>query len=217
MKKPIAVMVNNKEEHDLAIEALDLAGFKWHNGVHLSLFLYDDEDKYICVNPADNTDDRGFYCVFTKNADWHLKDNGVDCEILPLDDFIKLFSSMTEQDAIDFCKLYFEEEEAEEDEEDIDEKTTAYIEIVTRPNTISTSDISSEMKELIKEHWETEKVLETELFSFVAEINIEKFLHFCHYCVLPLYDKDDLLFLVACSLALLQVEDKYRSFIRVSL
>ena len=121
MKKPIAVMVNSKEEYDLAIKALDLVGFRWHNCAHISRWPYrDGDDKYICVNPADNTDDRGFCCVFTENADWDLKDWGVDCEILSLDDFIKLFSSMTEQDSIDFCKSYFEEEDApEEDEEEV--------------------------------------------------------------------------------------------------
>ena len=114
MKKPIAVRVNNKKEYDLAIEALDSAGFEWYNGKEMTYYDYYHIDPYICVSPAGYVDDKGLMCVFWEEDDWDLKDKGIDCEILSIDDFIKLFSSMTEQDAIDFCNSYFEEEEAPE-------------------------------------------------------------------------------------------------------
>ena len=118
MKKPIAVKINNKEEYDLAIEALDLAGFRWGvRGDRLKEYKYTGtEFDYILIDPEEGgfiiIDNRVIpTCVFSPGPFHCIRNPTQDIyDEMLLDDFVKLFSSMTEQDAIDFCNSYFTEE-----------------------------------------------------------------------------------------------------------
>jgi hypothetical protein len=110
MKKEIAVKINNEEEYNLAVEALASAGFRWHSGQKM-----DEAREYLTcmehlfVSPRDSfdVDDRRF-CVFWQVGYLDVIDTEAT-ELLPLGEFVNLFSSMTEEDALAFCNSYFTE------------------------------------------------------------------------------------------------------------
>ena len=224
-KKPIAVKINNKEEYELAVGALDKAGFRWFlypKEHHISAKERDEQEFYIFVDPSVcHHEFRGDVCV---SIDRHICVGSTSgnsyvpdlCNVLNLTDFVDFFSSMTEKDVQEFLDLYSTEAEEEIDvPEDTEERHNTYLEIVTMPDRISITNISQEMRELIKVHWEIDATVNTETFGFVAEIDTADFLDFCKEFIIADLDKDDLLFITACSLALLQIEDKSMSSIRV--
>ena len=124
-KKPIAVKINNKEEYELAIKALDLAGFKWFlypKEHHISTKERDEQEFYIFVDPSVcHHEFHGDVCV---SIDRHICVGSTSgnsyvpdlCNVLNLTDFVDFFSSMTEKDVQEFLESYYATEE-EEDEE----------------------------------------------------------------------------------------------------
>ena len=214
MKKPIAVKTVTKEEYELAIKALDKAGFKWYchpEAEHMSMKYFDQYNSYICVDPTD------FPLDYDKNACVYQEPSIAEKDYTILE-FVDFFSTITRSSFLEFLDLYSTEAEEEIDvPEDTEERHNTHLEIVTMPDRISITNISQEMRELIKVHWEIDATVNTETFGFVAEIDTADFLDFCKEFIIADLDQDDLLFITACSLALLQVEDKYMSCIRVSI
>ena len=229
MKKPIAVKINNKEEYELAIEALDKAGFKEVDDLtnfDVEKMIKDEFFTHIIVDPAYPLEAMDYLldneCVIcgTLNGDeFDVGYTNIDyeeVEILTIKDFIIFFATMTEKNVREFLDSYLAEGDEEIDvPEDTEERHNTYLEIVTMPDRISITNISQEMRELIKVHWEIDATVNTETFGFVAEIDTADFLDFCKEFIIADLDKDDLLFITACSLALLQIEDKSMSSIRV--
>ena len=116
MKKPIAVKINNEEEYRLAIEALDLAGFKWFfypEEEHMSAKEQDSKEFCIIVDPTiyrlDYDRNTCVYCL-------ESIDDSDCCNFLELSHFVDFFSSMTMCGFIEFLDSY--STETDEDEED---------------------------------------------------------------------------------------------------
>ena len=110
MKKEIAVKINNEEDYNIAVEALASAGFRWRNGEKMDEFKeYLTCMEYLFVSPRESLDvgDRRF-CVSFQLEYWGDIDTETT-ELLPLGEFVSLFSSMTEEDALAFCNSYFTE------------------------------------------------------------------------------------------------------------